>query len=353
MKAIRKTVCVFLAVILLLTTAACTPPKPLNVLENGEENFAAGKTEVDYTIKSTDKLLEELIQKYSDGVSPPVIQEMTEEEIDKWQPDPTPPKKTDGVDHLQKDDEGNFIVRNMDDVYDCLNYALANTLTTVSFTVADGFDPGLLTLTEDGWYKLFEDLERRDPVGTIGRSGFYFGLTGQTYYTQITYTMGIEELKKSKAQTESLVDQAVQKINVQDKSEYEIVYAVNQYLCSTVYYPDPPYPAVSHTAYGALNNGCAVCEGYTAAAFLILQDFGVKCDMQFGHVKGVPKGSGYHVWNLVQIEGQWYQLDITWNDVDVPGYENMYFLVTDAYMRQTRTWDESAYPHCANTPYHP
>lgn len=352
MKINKKILCVILTVVLMLLTVSCSSPMPLKLLETGAEQFAAGKTEKDYHLRMSDELLAELIQKYSDGVSPPDIHEMTDEEIKQWEPDPTPPKKTDSVDLLQTDANGNYLVRNMEDVYNCLNFALSNTLTTVSFTAVDGFDPNFMNYTDDDWYRLYEDLERRDPVGTIGRAGFWFGRTGHTYLTTITYTMGIEELKNNKAKTEALVDEAISKMNVQGKSEYEIVYAVNQYLCDNVYYPDKPYPAVSHMAFGALKNGCAVCEGYTAAAALILPKLGVDCDMQFGFVKGVKKENGYHVWNLVKIEGQWYQLDITWNDAE-GNYANQYFLVTDEYMRETRTWDENAYPHSAKTPYRP
>ncbi len=207
------------------------------------------------------------------------------------------------------------------------------------------------SFTQKDWETLYDTIERRDPIGMIGVKNFFYGLTGDTYVCQFSYTMPIDELKKTKAQTEDLVDQAIQKMNVQGKSDFDKVFTVNQYLCQTVYYPDAPYPAVSHTPYGALKNGCAVCEGYTSAAFLILNKLGVDCDMEFGRVHNSPPNER-HVWNLVKLDGQWYQLDITWNDVD-GNNANQFFLVTDDYMKQTRSWYEDSYPRCADKAYRP
>ena len=69
----------------------------------------------------------------------------------------------------------------------------------------------------------------------------------------------------------------------------------------------------------------------------ILDRLGVQCDF----VVGVCTNGGGHAWNLVNIEGDWYQLDITWNDC-ISGYD--FFLVTDDYMKGSRTWNYAVYP---------
>jgi hypothetical protein len=118
--------------------------------------------------------------------------------------------------------------------------------------------------------------------------------------------------------------------------------------CDTVYYPaSEPYAPLTHTAYGALANGEAVCEGYACAAKLLLNELGILCDIQFG----VCTNGGGHAWNLVELDGQWYQMDVTWNDGSADRSD--YLLVTDDYMRKSRTWDESDYPACAQTAYAP
>lgn len=84
--------------------------------------------------------------------------------------------------------------------------------------------------------------------------------------------------------------------------------------------------------YGALVNHRAVCGGYAAAMKLLLNRVGIACT----GVRGVSEGVG-HVWNLVQIDSEWYHLDPTWDDpitkdsTIAVSYD--YFNVTDAQIR--------------------
>lgn len=84
------------------------------------------------------------------------------------------------------------------------------------------------------------------------------------------------------------------------------------------------------TAYGALVEGEAVCEGYAKSIQLLLTRAGVSCSMIRGEADGIP-----HMWNVVQLGGEWYHLDPTWDDNDSEGrvhYE--YFnLTTEAISR--------------------
>lgn len=63
------------------------------------------------------------------------------------------------------------------------------------------------------------------------------------------------------------------------------------------------------TTYGALVNGSAVCEGYAHAMCLLLNKVGLNCY----YVNGYGESSA-HMWNTVEIDGNWYHLDATWDD---------------------------------------
>lgn len=84
----------------------------------------------------------------------------------------------------------------------------------------------------------------------------------------------------------------------------------------------------SYTAYGALINGRAVCEGYSRAVQLLCGYAGVRCAL----VKGTANG-GNHMWNCVRVDGEWYNLDLTWCDGSSRIYN--YFNVTDAVLDTT------------------
>jgi len=68
------------------------------------------------------------------------------------------------------------------------------------------------------------------------------------------------------------------------------------------------------TAYGALVNGRAVCEGYSRLYKAVMNKLDVKCELVSGYFLD---GESFepHMWNYVQDEnGLWYAVDVTMND---------------------------------------
>lgn len=70
---------------------------------------------------------------------------------------------------------------------------------------------------------------------------------------------------------------------------------------------DPSSPAYS--AYGALVNGKAVCQGYAQALKLLLSSAGIPSLYVSGTADGGP-----HAWNMAQVGGRWYYVDATFDD---------------------------------------
>ena len=120
---------------------------------------------------------------------------------------------------------------------------------------------------------------------------------------------------------------------VSDQSEYQRELAAFQAVVERCGYDSETASGKekkwqSYTAYGALVDGSAVCEGYSRAMQLLLNTLNVECRL----VNGVA-GNTNHMWNLVKIEGEWYHLDATWNDQqEVVLYD--YFNLTDEMIRQ-------------------
>ncbi len=61
------------------------------------------------------------------------------------------------------------------------------------------------------------------------------------------------------------------------------------------------------TAYGALVEGSAVCQGYTEAYEYLLEQVGIKSEQCSSNLLN-------HVWNIVYINGIAYHVDVTWDD---------------------------------------
>lgn len=66
-----------------------------------------------------------------------------------------------------------------------------------------------------------------------------------------------------------------------------------------------------------------VCEGYAKAFQLLLN----ACNIENIYVVGNGNGSG-HAWNQVKIDGNWYNVDLTWDDTGDRS-SHRYFNVTD------------------------
>lgn len=114
-----------------------------------------------------------------------------------------------------------------------------------------------------------------------------------------------------------------------DGSEYEKLRYLHDTLVFNCTYSDsiPTF----YTAYGALVDGQATCQGYADAMHLLLSRAG------FETVWCVGVGSDEavtHKWNYVKLsDGKWYILDPTWADPaekDDPAYISYdYFLISD------------------------
>lgn len=101
----------------------------------------------------------------------------------------------------------------------------------------------------------------------------------------------------------------------------------------------------AHTAYGALVNGRAVCDGYTQAFQYLLQRVGIQSFM----VTGTGKG-GNHAWNIVRIDGRYYNVDLTWDDQKSDTF-HAYFNLTDEIIKEDHIFDTTVYkmPECIST----
>ena len=97
-----------------------------------------------------------------------------------------------------------------------------------------------------------------------------------------------------------------------DMSDLEKAIALHDHIilnCEYDYqnYLDRTLPREVYTSYGVLVNCKAVCQGYALAYKLLLNRAGIECYM-------VTSDEMNHAWNLVKLDGQYYQVDTTWDD---------------------------------------
>ena len=144
--------------------------------------------------------------------------------------------------------------------------------------------------------------------------------------------------RSEKAYMAKELSDAVEKITamVTGETPFEIELQLHDILCSMVEYSDSEADGLIYTAYGALVEGKALCEGYSRAMQLLLSRFGILSTT----VSGTADGEG-HMWNAVNIEGEWYHLDATWNDISGQSTSHEYFNITDSEILLDHTFSKN------------
>ena len=138
-----------------------------------------------------------------------------------------------------------------------------------------------------------------------------------------------EELKKA-------VSDIASQVTATDPFEIEL--QLHDLLCKRVEYSTNQADPMIYSAYGALVNGKALCEGYSRAMQLLLHHFKIPCTT----VTGVAEGEG-HMWNQVSIGSKWYNLDVTWNDTSKDFISHEYFNLTDKDISLDHTFSKDFY----------
>lgn len=118
-------------------------------------------------------------------------------------------------------------------------------------------------------------------------------------------------------------------------SDREKIKAVHDWLCVNVDYDYDDYLAgsLSRRSYsiaGAVIYGDAVCNGYMLAFEAFMDVLGIESE----NVVGWRSAGDGHGWNKVKLDGVWYEIDVTWDDLGLygMGYNHNYFLISEEQM---------------------
>lgn len=154
-----------------------------------------------------------------------------------------------------------------------------------------------------------------------------------------------------RAETEKKVIELCSTILPQDMPDYEKLFVIHEYLVDNNYYNMDDINIqrqwINHIAYGTLCAGYGVCQSYAEATRILCDAVGVPCHYVSGD------GGGPHAWNMVQLQGQWYLIDVTWDDPVTNDGSSMklynYFVITSEQMKKDHTWEYDQFPECTST----
>ena len=171
----------------------------------------------------------------------------------------------------------------------------------------------------------------------------YLKRGGKHYYTfryRISYKTSKIQEKKFEVQLERTLDS----LDLEEKADYEKIRAIYDYICATVVYDTIHSSSFSprYTAYAALVNKRAVCQGYSALFYRMCKGAHIPVRIVTG--KGRNEN---HAWNIVKLGDAYYNVDAAW---DAGRTEYAYFLKSDQAFADHQRNKEYASPsfYCNN-----
>ena len=150
-----------------------------------------------------------------------------------------------------------------------------------------------------------------------------FNFDDRVIQIEIKHAYEKEEIQK----LSSKVDELIQENITDNMSTRDKIKAIHDYIINHTEYDklktanvnDTTYK--SNTAYGVLFQNYGICSGYSDAMKLFLDKL---------NIINYKISNDQHIWNLVNIDGKWYHLDLTWDDPvsDKNITRDSYFLIT-------------------------
>ncbi len=188
----------------------------------------------------------------------------------------------------------------MDYIYQMM-YARSAKIDLSSFGIPGKDIAGLVNSTINAHPDLFAVRSRRYSSDAEGR----------VVYLLVKYddALDSEAFDRAVYQALSIVSEGM--------SDTDRVVAIHDYLVANCEYAEEFYesgeergyigedPMVTYSAYGALVNHSAVCNGYGLAFLYLMQKLGI--DAYY-------VANDYHGWNLVKLGNNYYHVDCTWDD---------------------------------------
>lgn len=183
--------------------------------------------------------------------------------------------------------------------------------------------------------------------------------TSNTIWFELDTIHDVEKIRAQRRDVEDVCHGIVS--DTAGMSLYDTVLYIHDYLVENTTYDIETYLYiaegdlnVSGTAYGCLINHLAVCSGYAKAFQWLMKLSGVECL----RVSGYDAYTGdSHEWNCVKLAGDYYYVDVTWDDPMHPdgGEESLahdYFCITTSELLETHIIENGQEePHCTATSY--
>lgn len=196
----------------------------------------------------------------------------------------------------------NMLSENQQRVYDEMLDAIMNMEEHVRLSTTDGSD------VETCYNAICADYGEIFWVDRCSYSNLLlFGRTCAVRF-DITYAYTPDEVADYREQMQPVIDEYLKRL-AKCESDYEKTEVLYRKLIREVDYDMSADN--NQNILSVFLGKKTVCQGYACATQYLLQQSGIPCVIVTGTAKGQP-----HAWNMAQLDGDYYYLDVTWGNGD-------------------------------------
>lgn len=161
-------------------------------------------------------------------------------------------------------------------------------------------------------------------AGYGGGASYY--TDGNDYYVTLIYQVSYYTSAAQEAAVDVAVKNLIASMDASLKTNHDKLTYIYDYLCENITYD---YNNMNNhgynlkfSAYAAMINNTAVCQGYTTLLYRLALELGMDCRV----IPGIGNG-GDHSWNIVELNDKYYNLDATWDSIYTQaGREHNFYL---------------------------
>ena len=209
----------------------------------------------------------------------------------------------------------NFVAKNYQDLLD------------IFYTVLDSGQTNFSFYCDNKYKTCMKDIDKIVPIDSNTKdiiselNNFVSPFNTYKNITLITTNRGKVTIEIKKLYTNEMIKEVNNYIdkfineNINDNMDlYTKIITFHDYLINNTTYDKERASNVnsadyenspSHTAYGIVINGMALCGGYSDMMAIYLDKL---------NVQNIRVAADLHVWNLVYFDNKWLNLDVTWDD---------------------------------------
>lgn len=207
-------------------------------------------------------------------------------------------------DYLYYKNSNNYTIKNKDDIKNSIYNGLNSGKTTITLYCA--YDDNDECLND--FYSIYNNKllmasinNYVNPYNKYSSTAYKININNGNVKIEISIDKKYTE--EQTKEIDKIIDSYLSQFNLNTMNDEEKIKLAHDFLVDKNRYYNSSNDAYS--AYGAIVGNDAICQGYAEAMALFLDRFNIPNTMISNNI---------HIWNLVNVDGKWLHLDLTWDD---------------------------------------